>query len=288
MMRTTKKGRKGALLLTFLLTGSLLFSGCKKEETVEDTQQPELGGEESVDMQYVDEEDTQSPFYFSLEQQSILPLLDVVMEYQDGSISLAYPADSAESYWDYLMCGMDEMTVDYLVAALIKYSYLREADGSVTRNEDGTLTIKKYVVEEFAQAMFAADPSVPEIPASLSDTAIRYENESKSYIIDKGAFQLPYGEDTTVQAQLDDWIAQEDGSYLVTASLLTYSDAEGSSNRTFQFILNDNGYKDELPDPLFYYTISNVSPMDDSFSDLTQETEENSPGQEPSTQNVSE
>lgn len=56
----------------------------------------------------------------------------------------------------------------------------------------------------------------------------------------------------------------------------------------FQFILNDNGYKDELPDPLFYYTISNVSPMDDSFSDLTQETEENSPGQEPSTQNVSE
>ena len=84
-----------------------------------------------------------------------------------------------------------------------------------------------------------------------------------------------------MQAQLDDWIAQEDGSYLVTASLLTYSDAEGSSNRTFQFILNDNGYKDELPDP-------NVSPMDDSFSDLTQETEENSPGQEPSTQNVSE
>lgn len=276
MMRTTKKGRKGALLLTFLLTGSLLFSGCKKEETVEDTQQPELGGEESVDMQYVDEEDTQSPFYFSLEQQSILPLLDVVMEYQDGSISLAYPADSTESYWN------------YLVAALIKYSYLREADGSVTRNEDGTLTIKKYVVEEFAQAMFAADPSVPEIPASLSDTAIRYENESKSYIIDKGAFQLPYGEDTTVQAQLDDWIAQEDGSYLVTASLLTYSDAEGSSNRTFQFILNDNGYKDELPDPLFYYAISNVSPMDDSFSNLTQETEENSPGQEPSTQNVSE
>ena len=129
------------------------------------------------------------------------------MEYQDGSISLAYPADSTESYWN------------YLVAALIKYSYLR---------------------------------------------------------------------DTTVQAQLDDWIAQEDGSYLVTASLLTYSDAEGSSNRTFQFILNDNGYKDELPDPLFYYTISNVSPMDDSFSDLTQETEENSPGQEPSTQNVSE
>lgn len=276
MMRTTKKGRKGALLLTFLLAGSLLFSGCKKEETVEDTQQPELGGEESVDMQYVDEEDTQSPFYFSLEQQSILPLLDVVMEYQDGSISLAYPADSTESYWN------------YLVAALIKYSYLREADGSVTRNEDGTLTIKKYVVEEFAQAMFAADPSVPEIPASLSDTAIRYENESKSYIIDKGAFQLPYGEDTTVQAQLDDWIAQEDGSYLVTASLLTYSDAEGSSNRTFQFILNDNGYKDELPDPLFYYTISNISPMDDSFSDLTQETEENSHGQEPSTQNVSE
>ena len=275
-MRTTKKGRKGALLLTFLLAGSLLFSGCKKEETVEDTQQPELGGEESVDMQYVDEEDTQSPFYFSLEQQSILPLLDVVMEYQDSSISLAYPADSTESYWN------------YLVAALIKYSYLREADGSVTRNEDGTLTIKKYVVEEFAQAMFAADPSVPEIPASISDTAIRYENESKSYIIDKGAFQLPYGEDTTVQAQLDDWIAQEDGSYLVTASLLTYSDAEGSSNRTFQFILNDNGYKDELPDPLFYYTISNVSPMDDSFSDLTQETEENSPGQEPSTQNVSE
>lgn len=276
MMRTTKKGRKGALLLTFLLAGSLLFSGCKKEETVEDTQQPELGGEESVDMQYVDEEDTQSPFYFSLEQQSILPLLDVVMEYQDGSISLAYPADSTESYWN------------YLVAALIKYSYLREADGSVTRNEDGTLTIKKYVVEEFAQAMFAADPSVPEIPASFLDTAIRYENESKSYIIDKGAFQMPYGEDTTVQAQLDDWIAQEDGSYLVTASLLTYSDAEGSSNRTFQFILNDNGYKDELPDPLFYYTISNVSPMDDSFSDLTQETEENSPGQEPSTQNVSE
>lgn len=275
-MRTTKKERKGALLLTFLLAGSLLFSGCKKEETVEDTQQPELGGEESVDMQYVDEEDTQSPFYFSLEQQSILPLLDVVMEYQDGSISLAYPADSTESYWN------------YLVAALIKYSYLREVDGSVTRNEDGTLTIKKYVVEEFAQAMFAADPSVPEIPASLSDTAIRYENESKSYIIDKGAFQLPYGEDTTVQAQLDDWIAQEDGSYLVTASLLTYSDAEGSGNRTFQFILNDNGYKDELPDPLFYYTISNVSPMDDSFSDLTQETEENSPGQEPSTQNVSE
>ena len=275
-MRTTKKGRKGALLLTFLLAGSLLFSGCKKEETVEDTQQPELGGEESVDMQYVDEEDTQSPFYFSLEQQSILPLLDVVMEYQDGSISLAYPADSTESYWN------------YLVAALIKYSYLREADGSVTRNEDGTLTIKKYVVEEFAQAMFAADPSVPEIPASLSDTAIRYENESKSYIIDKGAFQLPYGEDTTVQAQLDDWIAQEDGSYLVTASLLTYSDAEGSSNRTFQFILNDNRYKDELPDPLFYYTISNISPMDDSFSDLTQETEENSHGQEPSTQNVSE
>lgn len=91
-----------------------------------------------------------------------------------------------------------------------------------------------------------------------------------------------------MQAQFDDWIAQEDGSYLVTASLLTYSDAEGSSNRTFQFILNDNGYKDELPDPLFYYTISNVSPMDDSFSDLTQETEENSPGQEPSTQNVSE
>lgn len=44
MMRTTKKGRKGALLLTFLLAGSLLFSGCKKEETVEDTQQPELGG----------------------------------------------------------------------------------------------------------------------------------------------------------------------------------------------------------------------------------------------------
>lgn len=276
MMRTTKKGRKGALLLAFLLAGSLLFSGCKKEETVEDTQQPELGGEESVDMQYVDEEDTQSPFYFSLEQQSILPLLDVVMEYQDRSISLAYPADSTESYWN------------YLVAALIKYSYLREADGSVTRNEDGTLTIKKYVVEEFAQAMFAADPSVPEIPASLSDTAIRYENESKSYIIDKGAFQLPYGEDTTVQAQLDDWIAQEDGSYLVTASLLTYSDAEGSSNRTFQFILNDNGYKDELPDPLFYYTISNVSPMDDSFSNLTQETEENSHGQEPSTQNVSE
>ena len=275
-MRTTKKGRKGALLLTFLLAGSLLFSGCKKEETVEDTQQPELGGEESVDMQYVDEEDTQSPFYFSLEQQSILPLLDVVMEYQDSSISLAYPADSTESYWN------------YLVAALIKYSYLREADGSVTRNEDGTLTIKKYVVEEFAQAMFAADPSVPEIPASLSDTAIRYENESKSYIIDKGAFQLPYGEDTTVQAQLDDWIAQEDGSYLVTASLLTYSDAEGSSNRTFQFILNDNGYKDELPDPLFYYTISNVSPLDGSSSDLTQETEENSPGQEPSTQNVSE
>ena len=34
MMRTTKKGRKGALLLTFLLAGSLLFSGCKKEETV--------------------------------------------------------------------------------------------------------------------------------------------------------------------------------------------------------------------------------------------------------------
>ena len=275
-MRTTEKGRKGALLLTFLLAGSLLVSGCKKEETVEDTQQPELGGEESVDMQYVDEEDTQSPFYFSLEQQSILPLLDVVMEYQDGSISLAYPADSTESYWN------------YLVAALIKYSYLREADGSVTRNEDGTLTIKKYVVEEFAQAMFAADPSVPEIPASLSDTAIRYENESKSYMIDKGAFQMPYGEDTTVQAQLDDWIAQEDGSYLVTASLLTYSDAEGSSNRTFQFILNDNGYRDELPDPLFYYTISNVSPMDDSFSDLTQETEENSPGQVPSTQNVSE
>ena len=99
-------------------------------------------------------------------------------------------------------------------------------------------------------------------------TEIRYENESKSYIIDKGAFQMPYGEDTTVQAQLDDWIAHEDG--------------------TFQFILNDNGYKDELPDPLFYYTISNVSLMDDSFSDLTQETEENSPGQEPSTQNVSE
>ena len=74
-----------------------------------------------------------------------------------------------------------------------------------------------------------------------------------------------------MQAQLDDWITQEDGSYLVTASLLTYSDAEGSSNRTFRFILNDNGYKDELPDPLFYYTISNVSPMDDSFSDLTQE-----------------
>ena len=49
-----------------------------------------------------------------------MPLLDVVMEYQDGSISLAYPADSTESYWN------------YLVAALIKYSYLREADGSVT------------------------------------------------------------------------------------------------------------------------------------------------------------
>lgn len=30
-----EKGRKGALLLTFLLAGSLLFSGCKKEETVE-------------------------------------------------------------------------------------------------------------------------------------------------------------------------------------------------------------------------------------------------------------
>ena len=74
-MRTTKKGKKCVLLLTFLLAGSLLLSGCKKEdETVEDTQQPEIGGEESVDMQYVDEEDTQSPFYFSLEQQSILPL----------------------------------------------------------------------------------------------------------------------------------------------------------------------------------------------------------------------
>ena len=63
---------------------------------------------------------------------------------------------------------------------------------------------------------------------------------------------------------------------------------KGALLLTFQFILNDNGYKDELPDPLFYYTISNVSLMDDSFSDLTQETEENSPGQEPSTQNVSE
>lgn len=52
---------------------------------------------------------------------------------------------------------------------------------------------------------------------------------------------------------------------------------KGALLLTFQFILNDNGYKDELPDPLFYYTISNVSPMDDSFSDLTQETEENSP-----------
>ncbi|MGO5230823.1 hypothetical protein ACTQ1U_07205 [Thermoguttaceae bacterium LCP21S3_D4] len=276
-MRTTKKGKKCVLLLTFLLAGSLLLSGCKKEdETVEDTQQPEIGGEESVDMQYVDEEDTQSPFYFSLEQQSILPLLDVVMEYQNGSVTLAYPADSAESYWN------------YLVTALIKYSYLREADGSITRNEDGTLTVKKYVVEEFAQAMFAADSSVPEIPASLSDTAIRYENESKSYIIDKGAFQLPYGENTTVQAQLDDWIAQDDGSYLVTASLLTYSDAEGSRNTTFRFILNENGYKDELPDPLFYYAISSVSPMDGSFSDPTQETEENSLGQEPSTQTASE
>ena len=131
-MRTTKKGKKCVLLLTFLLAGSLLLSGCKKEdETVEDTQQPEIGGEESVDMQYVDEEDTQSPFYFSLEQQSILPLLDVVMEYQNGSVTLAYPADSAESYWN------------YLVTALIKYSYLREADGSITRNENGTLTVKK-------------------------------------------------------------------------------------------------------------------------------------------------
>ena len=63
---------------------------------------------------------------------------------------------------------------------------------------------------------------------------------------------------------------------------------KGALLLTFQIILNDNGYKDELPDPLFYYTISNISPMDDSFSDLTQETEENSPGQEPSTQNVSE
>lgn len=63
---------------------------------------------------------------------------------------------------------------------------------------------------------------------------------------------------------------------------------KGALLLTFQFILNDNGYKDELPDPLFYYTISNISPMDDSCSDLTQETEENSPGQEPSTQNVSE
>lgn len=42
MMRTTKKGRKGALLLTFLLAGSLLVSGCKKEETVEDTRSRSL------------------------------------------------------------------------------------------------------------------------------------------------------------------------------------------------------------------------------------------------------
>lgn len=84
-MRTTKKGRKGALLLTFLLAGSLLFSGCKKEETVE--------------------------------YPAVIGCCDGI---QDGSISLAYPADSTESYWN------------YLVAALIKYSYLREADGSVT------------------------------------------------------------------------------------------------------------------------------------------------------------
>ena len=71
-----------------------------------------------------------------------------------------------------------------------------------------------------------------------------------------------------MQAQLDDWIAQEDGSYLVTASLLTYSDAEGSSNRTFQFILNDNGYKDELPDPLFLFIISVLCGIVVCFLDL--------------------
>lgn len=275
-MRITGNRRRKSIALCLILMGTLLLSGCKKEEeAVEDTQQIEYGGEESVDMQYM-EEDTQSPFYFSLEEQSVLPLLDIVMEYQDGSLNLAYPADSAENYWK------------YLTTALIKYQYLREADGSITDNGDGTITVKKYVVEEFAQGMFASDASVPEIPESLSETAVRYENESKSYVIDKAAFTLPYDADTTVQAQIDDWITREDGSYLVTASLLTYSDAEGSKNRTFQFVLTENAYKDELPDPLFYYAIVSVTPMEDSSSDLSPETEENSHGQEPSTQNVSE
>ena len=124
---------------------------------------------------------------------------------------------------------------------------------------DTDLALPTQAVQEHAIALFADYDDLPEIPADLS-FRVTYDADSDTYHFSLGDIGLS---ETTLTFE-----EEQNGIVTVRAELRSTME-DKSLIGAWRVTMTENTYADSIEEPLYLYSISSVTPLDETTDDTT-------------------
>lgn len=114
--------------------------------------------------------------------------------------------------------------------------------------EDGSMTLPRQTVQEFATALFADYDDLLPIPEEMSESVI-YDSGWDAYTFYTGDRGLS-------EAEISTFVDNGDGTFTITAMLKDAVD--GGLIREGEFVLEENPYVSGISRPIYYYSIKSA------------------------------
>lgn len=162
--------------------------------------------------------------------EAMMPILDSLVRTMGIEGEVAYAPKDPEFFW----------TTLYLMG--VNWGHTHPL---VEQQEDGSVRVRRPVMQEFASAAFLEYDDLLEVPAGLA--------ESVKYLEEWDAYELSPSDIGDTVTRLDGVVGNEDGS--VTATVTLYG-GEGEKLGSIRFSLVANPYAQGISEPTYLYTVS--------------------------------
>lgn len=265
--------RKWICIILSLTLSALLFSSCgtpgssagqSQDDQAENS--PELSDNAEATKENQASPDTENPVTDqtsdSAQSETEAEGTDTAQDTQTSENGQTSPADmelsrlsDMEKAFDALMLGCFENDMVYdshdpsFFWTVLYYGITNHTkEIPLAENTEEGIRVPTMAVQEFATGLFADYDQLLQLPGEITD--ITYDADWDAYVFTPGD-QIP------LSTRLLNTSANENGSISAAAAL--YDDETGAPVRCYLFTLNTNPYADGITEPVFSYSVSDMT-----------------------------
>ena len=148
----------------------------------------------------------------------------------------------------------DPQDPEFFWIALYYFTGAYGLDHELVKQEEGSyqLQVPTPVMQEHATALFAEDDDLFPLPSIMKGN-ISYDPDFDTYAVSRGDIGLS-------EMRFTDYEKAED-SHKVRAELISTMTEEAEIIQAYDVILTENAYTDGIENPLYFYSVKEITPV---------------------------